>query len=96
MFLKSVPEISHLTHKVYLSGRVSSEGFLAQGIFVSVIIIVTIIIVVVIIVIVIIDKVVISLRLWQHTLKLRLPTAFYHTELTETRDQAIDTEWNNE
>ena len=33
--------------------------------------------------------------MWQHILKLRLPTAFYHTELTEIRDQTIDTEWNN-
>ena len=36
-----------------------------------------------------------KLEVWQHTLKLRLPTAFYHTELTEIRDQTIDTEWNN-
>ena len=36
-----------------------------------------------------------NLEVWQHTLKLRLPTVFYHTELTEIRDQTIDTEWNN-
>ena len=36
-----------------------------------------------------------NLEVWQHTLKLQLPTSFYHTELEETRDQTIATEWNN-
>ena len=36
-----------------------------------------------------------KLEVWQHTLKLQLPTAFYHTELMEIQDQTVDTEWNN-
>ena len=36
-----------------------------------------------------------KLEVWQQILKLWLPTAFYHTELMEIRDQSIDTEWNN-